>query len=78
MGEIDPAFLDHRALGEHATTATAAFRPVPGVFLEAALAVLALQFRADAVLQIEQIVLHRLGGYVIHVSLAGYDRFADQ
>ncbi|MNZ98932.1 hypothetical protein D3C78_1182380 [compost metagenome] len=57
VGEVHPALLDQRAIGDHPGTAAATGRTLPGVLDETGAAVFGFEGGADAVLQIEQVGL---------------------
>ena len=58
--EINTAFLEHPAFGDHPADATATLGPVPGVLDERCAIIEGLQTVADGLLQAQQILLDRL------------------
>ena len=55
--EVDTRLFEHRALGKHARAPATTLRSLPFLLAEALAAICPLERYADAVLQVEQVVL---------------------
>ncbi len=65
--EINTAFLEHPAFGDHPADTAAAFRPVPGIPDERCTVIDSLQSATDRFLQSQQVLLYRLAiGLLCH------------
>ena len=60
VGEIDAGLFKHRAVGEHATAAAAAFLPLPAILDKTRFPVGLLQPGANSLLQCQQVLLYRI------------------
>ena len=60
VGKIHARLFKYRAIGEHPRLSATSFRALPGVVAEFSLAVFLFQRRADAILQVEEVIAYNL------------------